>query len=100
MFEKMKQLMQLKSKMNEAKKRLEEIVIKVQSPAKNIEITISGSQEVKEVVFLTDVKNLSQEELSKEIKEITNKAIKESQAMAAKTMSSMVGLGDLGGFGA
>ena len=99
MFDKMKQFMQLKSKMNEAKRRLDGMEIKVQSPKKNIEITVSGSQEIKEIVFLTDFKTLSQEELSKEIKEVTNKAIKESQAMAAKTMSSMVGLGDLGGLG-
>lgn len=100
MFDKIKQLMQLRSQMAEIKKRLDGMEIKVQSPAKNIEITVSGSQEIKEVVFLKEAKNLSQEELSKEIKEVTNRAIKESQAMAAKTMGSMSGLGDLGGFGA
>lgn len=97
MFDKIKQLMQLKSQMAEIKKRLDGMEIKVQSPKKYIEITVSGSQEIKEVSFLQDTKDLPKEELAKEIKEITNKAIKESQAMAAKTMGSMAGLG---GFGA
>lgn len=100
MFKEMKELFQLKSKMNEIKKRLEGMEIKVQSPSKYIEITVSGSQEIKEVTFLQDIKDLSKETLAKEIKEVTNRAIKESQAMAAKTMSSAAGLGDLGGFGA
>ena len=100
MFDKIKQLMQLRSQMNEIKKRLDGMEIKVQSPSKYIEITVSGSQEIKEVIFLQDTKDLSKEALAKEIKEVTNKAIKESQAMAAKTMGSVAGLGDLGGFGA
>lgn len=97
MFDKIKQLMQLKSQMAEIKKRLDGMEIKVQSPKKYIEITVSGSQEIKEVSFLQDTATLSKEDLAKEIKEVTNKAIKESQSMAAQTMGSMAGLG---GFGA
>ena len=100
MFDKVKQLMQLKSQMAEIKKRLDDMVVKVQSPKKYVEITISGSQEVKEIVFLTDLAACSKEALTKDIQEGVNKAIKESQAMAAKTMGSFAGLGDMGGFGA
>ena len=96
MFEKMKQLMQLKSQMNEIKKRLDEMVIKTKSSKGNIEITISGSQYIKEVLINKDLQSYSKEELSQEIKEATNKAIKESQAMAAKTMGSMAGLSGFG----
>ena len=96
MFEKMKQLMQLKSQMAEIKKRLDEMVIKTTSSKGNIEITISGSQEIKEVAVLADINTLAKEDLSKEIKEAVNKAIKESQAAAAKTMGSLAGLGNLG----
>ena len=96
MFEKMKQLMQLKSQMNEIKKRLDEMVIKTKSSKGNIEITISGSQDIKEVLINKDLQSYSKEELSQEIKEATNKAIKESQAMAAKTMGSMAGLSGFG----
>ena len=96
MFDKIKQLMQLKSQMAEIKKRLDAMVIKVQSPSKYVEITISGSQEVKEVLLLQELASYSKEALEKDIKEGINKAIKESQAMAAKTMGDMAGLGGLG----
>ena len=96
MFEKMKQLMQLKSQMAEIKKRLDDMVVKTKSSKGNIEITISGSQEIKEVAVLTDINDCSKEDLANEIKEATNKAIKESQAMAAKTMGNIAGLGNLG----
>ena len=97
MFKEMKELFQLKSKMNEIKKRLEGMEIKTLSPKKNIEITISGSQEIKAVSILGDLASCSKEEIASEIKEAANKAIKESQAMAAKTMAGVAGLG---GFGA
>lgn len=96
MFDKIKQLMQLKSQMAEIKKRLDAMVIKVQSPQKYLEITISGSQEVKEVVFLSDINSVSKETLAKDIQEGINKAIKESQAMAAKTMGDFAGIGGMG----
>lgn len=96
MFEKMKQLMQLKSQMAEIKKRLDDMVVKTKSSKGNIEITISGSQEIKDVAILSDISACTKEALSQEIKEATNKAIKESQTMAAKTMGSMAGLGGFG----
>ena len=100
MFKEMKQLLQLRSQMNEIKKRLDGMEVKVQSPKKYIEITISGSQEIKAVSFLQDTQNIAKDVMEQEIKEVINKAIKESQAMAAKTMSSAAGLGGMGGFGA
>lgn len=93
MFDKIKQLMQLKSQMAEIKKRLDGMVIKVQSPKKYAELTISGSQEVKEIAFLTEINAVSKEALAKDIQEGINKAIKESQTMAAKTMGDIAGLG-------
>ncbi len=98
MFEKMKQLMQLKSQMDQVKKELDAVEIKVLSPKKNLEITITGSQEVKNINILTDLATLSKEKLAEEIKEAVNKAIKESQSTAAKkALGSMPG--GLGGFG-
>lgn len=96
MFDKIKQLMQLKSQMAEIKKRLDAMVIKVQSPAKYVQITISGSQEIKEVLFLTELSAVSKEALAKDIQDGVNRAVKESQAMAAKTMGDLAGLGGLG----
>lgn len=76
--------MQLKKQMDQVKKELDNVEVRVQSPKNNIEITITGSQEVKSVNILTDLNNLSKEQLAQEIQEAVNKAIKESQTQAAK----------------
>lgn len=85
--------MELKKTMTEVKKRLDEMVIKVESPAKNFEMTISGSQQVKEMKVLTDLKNLSKEEAEKDLAELFNKAVRDSQAMAAQAMGGLANLG-------
>ena len=98
MFENLKNIMQLKKQMDQVKKELDSVEIKVLSPKNNIEITITGSQEIKNVNILTDLNTLSKEELTLEIKDAVNKAIKESQSAAAKkALGSMPG--GLGGFG-
>ncbi|MBR1980554.1 YbaB/EbfC family nucleoid-associated protein [Candidatus Proelusimicrobium excrementi] len=93
MFDNLKKLMELKKTMTEVKKRLDEMVIKVESPAKNFEMTISGSQQVKEMKVLTDLKNLSKEEAEKDLAELFNKAVRDSQAMAAQAMGGLANLG-------
>lgn len=93
MFDNLKKLMELKKTMTEVKKRLDEMVIKVESPAKNFEMTISGSQQVKELKVLTDLKTLSKEEAEKDLAELFNKAVRDSQAMAAQAMGGLANLG-------
>ncbi|MDD6172721.1 MAG: YbaB/EbfC family nucleoid-associated protein [Elusimicrobiaceae bacterium] len=93
MFDNLKKLMELKKTMTEVKKRLDEMVIKVESPAKNFEMTISGSQQVKELKVLTDLKNISKEEAEKDLAELFNKAVRDSQAMAAQAMGGLANLG-------
>lgn len=93
MFDNLKKLMELKKTMTEVKKRLDEMVIKVESPAKNFEMTISGSQQVKEMKILTDLKNISKEEAEKDLAELFNKAVRDSQAMAAQAMGGLANLG-------
>ncbi|MBR4355876.1 MAG: YbaB/EbfC family nucleoid-associated protein [Elusimicrobiaceae bacterium] len=93
MFDKLgqlKDLWKLKSQMEEIKKRLDNMVIKVDSPRHLVEITISGSQEVKEVRVDGLAKNFSEAELAEDIKAVFNKAVRDSQTMAAQAM---------GGFG-
>ena len=94
MFDKLgqlKDLWKLKSQVEEIKKRLDNMVIKVDSPRHVIEITISGSQEIKEVQVNALIKNFSEAEIAEDIKAVFNKAVRDSQAMAAQAM---------GGFGA
>jgi DNA-binding protein YbaB len=98
MFEKLgdlKNILKLKSQMEQVRKELDNVEIKVLSYNENIEITITGSQEIKNVNILTDLSSLSKENFAEEIKEAVNKAIKESQTAAAKKA-----LGNMpGGFG-
>lgn len=95
MFDKLKDLMQLKAKMAEVKKRLDNMVIKVESPKKFFELTISGSQEVKEIKIIKDVKTAPTEELEQDLKDLINKSVKDSQMMAAQAMGDIAGLGGL-----
>lgn len=98
MFENLKNIMKLKQQMDQVKKELDNVVITLSSTKKNLEVTITGSQEIKNVNILTDISTLSKEQLAQEIKETVNKAIKESQTVAAKkAMGSMPG--GLSGFG-
>jgi DNA-binding protein YbaB len=94
MFDKLgqlKDLWKLKSQVEEIKKRLDNMVIKAESPRHLFEITISGSQEVKEVKVENLVKNFTEAEIAEDLKAVINKAVRDSQAMAAQAM---------GGFGA
>ncbi len=95
MFEKLgqlKDLWKLKSQMEELKKRLDGMVVKVEGPKHWVEITISGSQEIKEVKIFDIAKEATAAELGEEIKAAVNKAVRDSQAMAAQAMGGMAGL--------
>lgn len=92
MFDKLgqlKDLWKLKSQMEEIKKRLDNMVIKVDSPRHMFQLTISGSQEVKEVtVDEALVKNFGAAEIAEDIKAVFNKAVRDSQGMAAQAMGN------------
>ena len=94
MFDKigqLKDLWKLKSQVEEIKKRLDNMVIKTASPRHLFEITISGSQEIKEVTVDASIKNCTEAEIAEDLKAAINKAVRDSQALAAQAM---------GGFGA
>ncbi len=91
MFDKigqLKDLWKLKSQMEEIKKRLDNMVIKVDSPNHLFEVTISGSQEVKEVRVDPLIKNFSEDKIAEEVKSVFNKAVRDSQGMAAQAMGN------------
>ena len=95
MFDKLgqlKDLWKLKSQMDEIKKRLDNMVIKVESPHHWVEVTISGSQEVKEVRVDPLAKNASETELAEDLKAVINKAVRDSQMMAAQAMGNFGGV--------
>lgn len=91
MFDKLgqlKDLWKLKSQMEEIKKRLDNMVVKADSPRHLFEITISGSQEIKEVRVDALAKNFSEAELADDLKAVINKSIRDSQALAAQAMGN------------
>lgn len=95
MFDKLgqlKDLWKLKSQVEEIKKRLDNMVIKADSPRHVFEITISGSQEIKEVKVAASVKDFTEVELAEDLKAVINKAVRDSQAMAAQAMGGFGGM--------
>lgn len=84
----LKDLWKLKSQMEDIKKRLENMVIKVESPKHLVEVTISGTQEVKEVRVDGLAQNYTTADLAEEIKAVFNKAVRDSQTMAAQAMGN------------
>lgn len=94
MFDKLgqlKDLWQLKSQMQEIKKRLDNMVIKVDSPSHVFEVTVSGSQEVKEVRVSEQFKDYTAQQLAEELKTVINKAVRDSQGLAAQAMGGLAG---------
>lgn len=94
MIGKLKDLMALKSQMAEVKKRLDGMVIKATSPLGLFEITVSGSQQVKEVKIVADIKEIENEKLEKDLQDCFNKAVSDSHRMAAQAMGDVAGLGN------
>ena len=95
MFDKLgqlKDLWKLKGQMEEMKKRLDAMVIKAQGPRHLVEVTVNGSMEVKEVRVEPAAKNCTEAELGEEIKDAFNKAIRDSQMMAAQAMGNNFGI--------
>ena len=87
MFGQLKDLWKLKNQMAEIKKRLDNMVIKAQSPRGWAEVTMSGSMEVKEIALHTP-EGYAPADLEKELKEVFNKAVRDTQAMAAQAMGN------------
>lgn len=88
-FNQIKDLWKLKGQMEEIKRRLDNMVIKVDSPRHLFEVTISGSQEVKEVRVDALIKNFTEEQIAQDVKEVFNKAVRESQGLAMQAMGNM-----------
>ena len=95
MFDKLgqlKDLWKLKGHMEEMKKRLDAMVIKVESPRHWVTVTVNGSMQIQQVEFSDSAKTASQEELAEEIKAVMNKAVQDAQMMAAQAMGSNFGI--------
>ncbi len=93
MFDKLgqlKDLWKLKGQMEEMKKRLDMMVIKTDSPHHLVELTMNGSMQVQEVRVDKLAKNYTEEQLAEEIKAVINKAVHDTQLMAAQAMTGSI----------
>ena len=88
MFDKMKQMYDLKKKADALKKELEGEIVEVE--AGSLKIRVSADQKIQEIILGDSVD-------PKTLKDAINKALEESQKVAAEKMKGM--MGGMGGLG-
>jgi len=89
MLDKMKELWEMKQKMDEIKKELEAITL--ESEDNFVRVGISGSQDIKSVAIKADLATVDKAKLEAALTETINRAIKQSQKAAAEKMSKLSG---------
>jgi DNA-binding protein YbaB len=94
MLDKMKQLWEMKRKMDEIKKELDGMMLA--SEDSMVKVSITGSQEIKSVELKCDLAAVNKVKLEAALAETVNRAVRESQKAAAQKMSALGGLPGLG----
>ncbi len=94
MLDKMKQLWELKKKMDEVKKELDGL--ELASEDNLVKVTITGSQEIKAVELKGELGGADKAKLEASLRETVNRAVRESQKAAAQKMSALGGLPGMG----
>jgi len=89
MLDKMKELWEMKQKMDEIKKELDAITL--ESEDNYVRVGISGSQEIKSVSIKGELASADKAKLEASLTETINRAIKQSQKAAAEKMSKLSG---------
>ncbi|MFA5356492.1 MAG: YbaB/EbfC family nucleoid-associated protein [Candidatus Omnitrophota bacterium] len=92
MLDKMKALMDMQKKMQEMKRQLDSAEFKVESPDGTVNITMNGSQEIKDITISADLKAADKAALERSLKDVYNAAIKRSHDIAAAKMKGITGL--------
>ena len=92
MFDKMKELWDMKRKMEELKKELDKASFEIESQDKSVRIVMNGSQEVKELKIQGELSGMKNSSLETAVKDTFNRALKRSHDLAAEKMKSMTGL--------
>lgn len=91
MFNKIKQIQELKSQANQIKKALAEETVEGSGGWDKVKIVMDGNQEVKSVSISDDLLG-EKAELETAVAEATNDAIKKAQRVMAQKMQSLGGL--------
>ncbi|MDD5254565.1 MAG: YbaB/EbfC family nucleoid-associated protein [Candidatus Omnitrophica bacterium] len=92
MFDKIKGLMEMQKKMQQAKRELESTAFEVASPDGLVKLTMNGSQEVSALTIQGELTEAGKRALEQALKDVYNKAIKRSQDIAAAKMKEITGL--------
>lgn len=90
MLDKMKELWEMKKKMDEIKKELDAVTL--ESEDNYVKVGITGSQEIRSVSIKADLATVDKAGLEAALIETVNRAIKQSQKTAAAKMSQLSGL--------
>ncbi|MBI4656330.1 MAG: YbaB/EbfC family nucleoid-associated protein [Elusimicrobia bacterium] len=85
MFDKFRDMFEMRKKMEEVKKELDSILL--DSEDNLVRISISVSQEVKSVTIKEDLQKIEKKKLEDSLVETINRAIKQAQMSAAEKMS-------------
>jgi DNA-binding protein YbaB len=83
--------MDMQKKMQEVKRELDNTNFEIASSDGIVKITMTGSQEVKEVSLQRPIQELDNASLEKALKDVYNRAIKRSHDLAASKMKDMAG---------
>ena len=94
MLDKMKQLWEMKTKMDAIKKELDTMLL--ESEDNLVRVSITGSQEIKAVTIKVELSAADKAKLEASLTETVNRAVRESQKAAAQKMSALGGLAGLG----
>ncbi len=90
MLDKMKQLWEMKTKMDEIKKELDTLLLASEDSL--VKVSITGSQEIKGVEIKCDLASVNKAKLEAALSETINRAVRESQKAAAQKMSALGGI--------
>ena len=88
MFDKLKGLMELKSKAEEIKKKLDAESVEERSSDGLVSVKLNGSMDVLDVKILKSISGVSPETLEKSVKDAFTRAITSARNAAAKQMLS------------
>ena len=92
MLDKLKALMEAQRKMQEMKRQLDNTVFEIVSSDGLIKLTMSGTQELKDIRIQGEIKEAEKSALEKAFKDAYNRAIKRCQDIAAQKMKDITGL--------
>jgi hypothetical protein len=96
MFDKLKQLQQMKEQMDAVKNRLDNI--SVRGECEGVTVVANGNRKIKEVILPANASSLSLDDLSELMLMATNRALENAESVFESEMRSVAG-GMMGGLG-